>query len=139
MSDSDFDLTKLRIDPETMTRWQTMARAGKPRPSRSGRNGLFLRGPIPLVWLHHAIKLPGKALAVGLALWFLCGCREREGVTLTPQTLGQLGVGRKPGYRGLRALEVAGLVQVIRQAGKSPVVRICQVTGQDSAENSNVP
>jgi hypothetical protein len=132
MSDPDFDPARLRIDPETVNGWLEKARAGKPstRPARRSR---FLRGPVPLDWLGRAAGLPGKALAVGLALWFLRGCRKRDTVTLSRRTLERLGVGRKPGYRGLRALEAAGLVRVRRHVGKSPVVRICEATEQGGA------
>jgi hypothetical protein len=37
----------------------------------------------------------------------------------------QFGVGRKPGYLVLKNLEAAGLVQVCRHVGKSPIVTIC--------------
>lgn len=125
MSDPEFIPDELRIDPATVEGWFQHKRSGggsantPPRPK-----GKFLRGPVPLDWLRRAAGLPGKALAVGLALWFLCGCRKRKTVRLTRRTLDRLGVARKPGYRGLRALERAGLVAVARQPGRSPVVTI---------------
>jgi hypothetical protein len=124
MSNPEFDPDKLRSDPVTVDGWFTNARNGKAKPP-AARRGKFVRGPIPLDWLRRAAELPGKALAVGVALWFLRGCRKRTTVKLTRRTLDRLGVGRKPGYRGLQALEKAGLVRVRRQQGKSPVVTIC--------------
>ena len=36
----------------------------------------FLKGPIPLYWLIAASKLPGKALAVGVVIWFRAGLEK---------------------------------------------------------------
>src|SRR5688500_12227922 len=108
MNNSDFDPDKQRIDPATVDGWLKNARHGKPARAGRVRPGRFLRGPIPLAWLHRAAGLPGKALAIGLALWFLHGCRKRWTVRLTRRTLQRFGVGRKPGYLGLQNLEGAG-------------------------------
>ena len=125
MNDPNFDLDTLRIDPATVTEWLQDAGSNAPVPTRRPRRGKFLRGPVPLSWLRRAATLSGKALAVGLALWFLHGVKKRWTVRLTRATLRRLGVGRKPGYAGLEKLEAAGLVRVTRQRGKSPVVTIC--------------
>jgi hypothetical protein len=125
MSEPDFDPDKLRIDRATVDDWLANTGKGKPVPASPVRKGKFLRGPVPLAWLRCAAELPGKALAVGLMLWFLRGCRKRRTVRLTRRTLQRFGVGRKPGYRGLKNLEAAGLVRVRRRVGRSPVVTIC--------------
>lgn len=45
-----------------------------PRPRGESAPGkTFLKGPIPLPWLQGAARLPGKALHVGVVLWFLSG------------------------------------------------------------------
>jgi hypothetical protein len=124
MSEPGFERDKQGIDRATVDGWMTNARDGKPAPTRPTRKGKFLRGPIPLGWLRRAADLPGKALAVGLALWFLRGCRKCRTVRLTRRTLKRFGVKRKPGYLGLRNLEGASLVRVSRHVGKSPVVTI---------------
>src|SRR5262249_6109732 len=124
MSDPDFDPDKLRIDPTTVDGWLKHARDDKPAPIPPPRRGKFLRGPVPLPWLRRAAEHSGQALAVGLALWSLRGVLNRRTVRLTRRTLGRLGIGRKPGYLGLKNLEAAGLVRVRRQAGRSPVVTI---------------
>ncbi len=124
MNDPDFDSDRLRIDPATVDGWLKNSRRRKPVPTRPARKGKFLRGPVPLAWLRRAAELPGKGLAVGLALWFLRGVRKRWTVRLTRRTLLRFGVGRKPGYLGLKYLEAAGLVRVRRHVGKSPVVTI---------------
>ena len=124
MSDPDFDPDKLRIDAATVDGWLKNARDERPAPTPQFRKGKFLRGPVPLAWLRRAAELRGKALAVGLALWFLRGVLKRRTVRLTGRTLRRFGIGRKPGYLGLKNLEAAGLARVRRQAGRSPVVTI---------------
>jgi hypothetical protein len=125
MNDPNFDPDKLRIEPETVDGWLKNQQNGQPAPTRPLRKGLFLRGPVPLAWLRRAAELPGKALAVGLALWFLSGMKKRRTLRLTRRTLQRFGVGRKPGYLALKNLEIAGLVCVRRQVGKSPIVTLC--------------
>jgi hypothetical protein len=99
--------------------------------------GKFLAGPIPLEWLGRASRLPGKALATGLAIWFLSGLRkgERGGLKLTSATLEHFHVNRHAKSRALRALESAGLISIQRNGKKNPVVTILGVRpdGQETA------
>jgi hypothetical protein len=117
----DFDPEDLRIPPEQVVEWTAQAQLSKrpPRPS-----GAFLKGPIPLDWLALASRLRGKALAVGLAVWFESGRKKRRTVTLTGPVLNRFGVNRFAAYRALRALEGAGLARAERRAGKNPTVEI---------------
>jgi len=93
------------------------------------RAGAFLKGPIPLKWLARASALPGKSLAVGLAIWYCAGLRQRQDdLTLCRSTLDRFGVSRQAGYRGLRLLEQAGLVAAVRQRGCCPRVDILNGT-----------
>lgn len=87
------------------------------KPPRHKRGQEFLCGPVPLPWLRQAATLRGKALAVGIALWFKA----------TGTLWGKLGIHRKSAYRGLSALETAGLITVVRHAGRAPVVTIVEV------------
>jgi hypothetical protein len=81
----------------------------------------FIRGPIPMAWLTSASSLPGKTLAVGLAVWYLAGLKKTNRVRVTGSTLKLFGVERKAGYRGLAALEAVGLIRVERRAGACPM------------------
>ena len=85
-----------------------------------------MRGPIPLTWLSKACPLPSKALAVAMALWFKAGVqRDMPTVVLSGSLLRKFGVtSRRVGYRGLAALEGAGLVEVERHIGRCPRVTI---------------
>ena len=88
--------------------------------------GKFIRSRIPLSWLTPACALPGKALATGLALWYLSGLRKgrKDGLRLTTKVLERFHVDRSAKCRALKALEKAGLVRVERKARKNPVVTI---------------
>ncbi len=94
------------------------------RPPRHRPGEEFLAGPVPLAWLRVAAIWPGRALAVGIALWFKAGVSKRAKVKLTSRVREKVGLSRHSTHRGLAALEQAGLVDVDRQVGRSPVVTI---------------
>jgi hypothetical protein len=119
----DIDPDELRIPPQQITEWKAHARISK-RPLRL--NGEFLKGPIPLDWLALACRLPGKSLAVGLAIWFESGRKKRRKVILTGPIFDRFGVNRFAAYRALRSLERAGLAKVERCLGKNPEVEIME-------------
>jgi hypothetical protein len=96
-----------------------------PSPLPRHRQGeRFLRGPIPWDWIAAASRLPGKALHVAVALWHLAGIKDSARVQLSPSVLRDIGIQRHAGYRGLRRLESAGLVEVARHRGRSPTVTL---------------
>ena len=96
----------------------------KPRVPRHRRGELFLRGPIPWNWLVAAARLPGRALAVAIVLWFEAGVKGAAVVALSQKRLRDLGVKRHAGYRGLTSLEESGLVSVQRHPGRLSVVTL---------------
>jgi len=81
-------------------------------------------------WLARASRQPGKALHVAIALWFVAGLTKTSQVKLSRSVLDDLGVDRHAGYRGLSALETAGLVRVVRHRGRQPVVTLLEVRGE---------
>jgi hypothetical protein len=101
--------------------------------------GEFVKGPLPMAWMTTASKLPGKSpLAVGLALWFEVGRRRCMTVILTTAILARFGVqDRKAKYRGLSALEVAGLIAVVRVPRRNPVVTILDARNPSSNEGEH--
>ena len=100
----------------------------KPPRHKSGEQ--FLKGPVPLRWLCLAAKQPGKALHVGVALWYLAGMRRKRTVPLTNVVLGKFGVDRSAKLRGLRSLEAVGLISVHRKPNRNPEVTIVEVRGE---------
>jgi hypothetical protein len=95
-----------------------------PLQKETTKSKLFLKGPIPLDWLVVAARQSGRALHVGMVLWFLKGVKRSRTVELTRSKLAWFGISRHAGYRGLAKLEEAGLVSVKRHRGRSPVVTI---------------
>lgn len=84
----------------------------------------FIKGPIPLDWIARANALPGKAGAVGLALWFLVGVQRSRTVKLTSEVTRIAGCERKAVYSGLGELERAGLIVTDRRPGARAHVQI---------------
>lgn len=119
-NENDGGLDRFRLDKSQ--RETSCIRTQPPRPE-----GLFLKGPIPWDWLSLAAGLPGHALHVALALWFRAGIERSVRVRLTRKVLSMLGVSRFSGYRGLKALEEAKLVEVERHVGRCPLATIKEI------------
>ena len=123
--DDPFDPTRLEPAP---------AHLPTARPKRLPRHRpgeKFLKGPVPWRWLEQAGRLPGKALAVGLAAWQQAGCRRTRTV---PLNLSGLTVPRRTAQRGLEALECAGLVSVAHRKGRPPLVTLRDAPPGPSSE-----
>jgi len=89
-----------------------------------------------MAWLGRACALPGKALAVALAIWFLSGLRrgEKVGLKLTGEILKRFDVSdRWKKSRALTALREAGLIEVEQRPGKNPLVTIVEVKEAQAA------
>ena len=86
----------------------------------------FVRGPISLDWLSRAFSLPGKAGAIGLALWWRAGLtKSQQELCLTAEHVSVFGVTSRHGrVEALRRLEEAGLIRVHRHANRAPRVDI---------------
>jgi hypothetical protein len=103
-------------------------KAQKAPRTKKGRR--FLRGPIPMDWINAAARASGRGsgFQVAIALWYLSGLnREARTIKLRSSVLRSMGVDRHAGYRGLRALEHANLVQVVRHPGQCPMVTLFDV------------
>jgi hypothetical protein len=110
------------IDGPPIAEQRMPANGSHPGKQRRSDTALFLR-PVPLAWLLAAADLPGKALQVGLAIWFYSGLRPGRDVVFSHAMLARFRVPRETGRRALAALEQAGLVTVIRRPPKAPRVR----------------
>lgn len=118
--DSQIDLEGLRLG-DRRSPAKTERHVRLPRPRQGER---FLRGPIPLSWLSVAAKLPGSALNVAIAIWYVAGMKKGAAIRLSVSSLGEFGVEYHSAYRGLAKLEQAGLVEVIRHRGRKPIVTV---------------
>jgi hypothetical protein len=127
MKPSDpFDPDNLRLNGSTLPPPEAPRRPGKSPRHRPGE--WFLRGPVPWPWLEAAARLPGQALAVALCLWREVGRHKRRTVQLSLGRTG-LGVSEQAARRALRAMELAGLVSVLRKPGRGLEVTLLDLAG----------
>ncbi len=89
---------------------------------------LFLKGPIPLSWLSTAAALPGKALNVALAVRWVSDISKAAEIHVTKVALHHFGLSEDAYRDGLKRLEQAGLVAVVRKAGQRARVRLLPMT-----------
>lgn len=95
----------------------------------------FLKGPIPMAWLKLAAELPGKALHLGIAIWWLYPMSKTRTFRLTRKALDYVGISRDAAYDALRRLEERRLVRVERLPGQRPKVQILLAsTGETNLE-----
>lgn len=126
------DLDVFRLAPTQ--RPKPKPKTKKKRPPRHKRGENFLWGPVPLDWLAGAARLPGRALAVALELWFWAGATRSDTVRISTSHLKILpAMPRTTAARALRALEAEGLVEVVRKPGCKPVVRILEIPAAPDA------
>ncbi len=103
-------------------------------PTASVTHAPFLKGPIPLWWLEGAGKLPGKALHVGISLWFLSGVTKSDTVRFNQCQQERYGVKRDAARRAIQALEKANLIAVNRGCGKRQEVTIIRMSNLANSE-----
>jgi len=118
---TSFDLDKLALNRKPCQPTNATT------PPRHKPGVKFLKGPIPWDWLCCASALPGKALHVATALWHLAGLKNNRTVPLSGSIIRELGIERHASYRGLKQLEKAGLVSVVRHAGRNPIVTLLEL------------
>jgi hypothetical protein len=119
--DSEISLESLRLPPSAGTNGPAVPLKTPPR-HKQGHH--FVKGPIPWNWISKAGQLPGKALHVGVCIWYLAGLNRSRMIHLSMARLSELGVSRYAGYRGLNSLELTGLVRVVRHKGRLSTVEL---------------
>lgn len=88
------------------------------------REGLFVKGPIPMSWLSSAARLPGKSIHVALALFWLAGMKPQGKVKMTRQAQNLFNVSDDAYRDALPRLKEAGLIKVWRAPGQRAQVEI---------------
>lgn len=94
--------------------------------TRRGPRPKYIR-TVPLAWAMRAAALPGKSLAVAIAVRYLAGISKRQSVILSNGMRNRFGIKRNAGRRALKWLEGAGLVRVEHSGNKSPRVTILEI------------
>jgi len=131
------DIDRLRLTAERQPTQSTTIVDGIKSSSPNRKiQGEFLKGPIPLDWLGRAAGLPGKSLAVALAIMFEVGRRRSQQIKLTTAILDRFHVGRKAKYQALKQLEGANLVSVNRTPRRNPLVTVLFGNDQTSSSSS---
>jgi hypothetical protein len=120
------DLDQLRVHMPLTGAQESLRRDQRPPRHRSREK--FLKGPIPLAWLEQAGRQPGKALHVGVALWFLCGVAGHRTVALSAKVLTSFGLDPRSSHRALASLERVHLVTVQRHRGRQPRVTLLEAS-----------
>lgn len=87
------------------------------------RKDRFVRS-IPYAWVHRCSRLGGKTTQVALALWFLAGVKQSMNFKLTQEAVDLAGCSRSALDHGLRQMEQAGLIEVLRRRGVRPQITI---------------
>jgi hypothetical protein len=108
---------------------QTEVETDLHRQSKKHRRERFLKGPIPFKDIAAASRLPGRALAIFLAVHHQTALTGKPSITLPARLLAELGISRGAKSRGLQLLEKAGLVIVARPRGRAARVQLRQING----------
>ena len=96
------------------------------RPAKQA--DLFIKGPIPMAWISSAANLPGKAVHVALAIFWLAGMKPQQPVKMTRKALNLFNASEDAYRDALPRLEAAGLIKVSRSPGQRALVEIVRHT-----------
>jgi hypothetical protein len=91
--------------------------------ARRRRNSRFIP-PMPFEWFRQACLLPGKAVILAVAIWYLSKRQQSTTILLAQTTLHEFGISRQAKYRALPKLQAAGLITVQSRGRKNPQVTI---------------
>jgi hypothetical protein len=130
----NIDLESLRFGSSRLPAAKLNSKPPRHRPGEK-----FLKGPVPLNWLATAGRLSGKALHVGVELWFQAGLTQSRRIKLSMAHLAKYGVTRHSAYRALKQLEVAHLISVERQQGRLSIVVLIDIAMDDENEVALIP
>ena len=109
---------------------EVQTRASRVRANRIA--GRFLKGPIPLPEIAQAARLPGRALALYLAIHHQMALTGKRVVTLPKTLLADLGVDKDSKSRGLKLLQSVGLIEVDMVKGNA--ARVALTSHRNSME-----
>ena len=87
----------------------------------------FLHPQIQLIWIEKAAQLGLPALMVGILLHFRSVWCGKDSVTLPKELLDTFHISRGVKQRALRNLEEAGLVSIVQEIGRSPLITLHKV------------
>ena len=91
-------------------------------------NGQFIKGPISLLWVIEMCKLSKNAMKVALAIRHLDGIFGGGWFELNNKNVSKLQLTRDAKRKGLMELEKSELVEVEKRTGKSPRVKVVEIS-----------
>ena len=87
----------------------------------------FLHPKIEMLWIEKAAQLGMQALMVGVLLHFRSVWCGKDSVTLPKELLDKFNISRGVKQRALKRLEEAGLVSIVQETGRSPLITLHKV------------
>lgn len=111
---------------------EVQTRASRARANRIA--GRFVKGPIPLPEIARAARLPGRALALFLAIHHQTALTGKRVVTLPKTLLADLGVDKDSKSRGLKLLQSVGLVEL--ELVKGNAARVALTSNRNPMERA---
>ena len=103
---------------------ETEVKTGLTRQAKIRRGERFLKGPIPFREIATAARLPGKSLAIFVAVHHQITLTGQPIVTVPAKLLRDLGITRSMKSRCLKSLEQAGIVSVTRSRGRAARIKL---------------
>ena len=86
--------------------------------------GEFFMGDIPIEWFTAAVTLQGcNTFRVAMVIWHYWKLRNTP-VRVSMAKCRQIGVGRKARNSALAAMESAGLIKIMSESNRAPVVEV---------------
>ena len=120
MSTPIFSLESLRVKVQSST--TILPSPIKPKP----KHRLFIKGPIPYIWLSKANAQGGSTGVIATGLWFYVGLKKSSRFKIDHHLDKFSGVSRQTRQSALIKLERAGLIRLTNKAGNYPTVEILQ-------------
>ena len=115
-----FSLESLRVKEQPST-------TIPPSPIKpKSKHQLFIKGPIPYIWLSKANALGGSTGVIANGLWFYVGLKKSSRFKIDHHLDKFSGVSRQTRQSALIKLERAGLIRLTNKAGNYPTVEILQ-------------
>ena len=87
----------------------------------------FLHPKIEMLWIEKTAQLGVPALMVGILLHFRSVWCGKDSVTLPRELLDKFHISRGVKQRALKRLEEAGLVSIVQETGRSPLITLRKV------------
>jgi len=90
---------------------------------------------LPLDFIQKAVKCSASALKVALHVQYLMNTKESNTFTLESSSRKYFGLSKSTSWRGMMALQKAGLIIADRKHGRLPIITVVERTKNDVSES----